>query len=76
MKGFEDLLTSTNALNRKLEEVLGMTKEYDTIASLWQTFHQLMRKSSENVNESIVEEHNMAGMPGTGGHKNDDNAII
>ncbi|GLB38535.1 putative DASH complex subunit Dad1 [Lyophyllum shimeji] len=41
--GFEELLSSTNVLNRKLEEVLGMTKEYDTIAALWQSFYQLMR---------------------------------
>jgi DASH complex subunit DAD1 len=49
--------------------VLGMTKEYDTIASLWQTFHQLMRSSNEEEgNESTLEEQKMAGMPGTGGH--------
>ncbi|KAL5520007.1 hypothetical protein ACEPAG_1667 [Sanghuangporus baumii] len=41
--GFEQLLTTSNLLNRKLEEVLGMTKEYDTIASLWARFHALMR---------------------------------
>lgn len=70
MKGFEDLLSSTNVLNRKLEEVLGMTKEYDTIASLWQTFYQLMRSSSDDLveGESIRDEQNMGGLPGTGGH--------
>ncbi|KAL5482613.1 DAD1 [Sanghuangporus weigelae] len=41
--GFEHLLTASNLLNRKLEEVLGMTREYDTIASLWARFHALMR---------------------------------
>lgn len=43
MQGFEHLLTSSNLLNRKLEEVSGMTKEYDTISSLWARFHALMR---------------------------------
>ncbi|CAA7261464.1 unnamed protein product [Cyclocybe aegerita] len=62
--GFEELLSSTNVLNRKLEEVLGMTKEYDTIASLWHSFYQLMRNASQ-PDESMEEP---AGLPGTGGH--------
>jgi len=50
-------------LNRKLEEVLGMTREYDTIAALWQSFHELMRgQKSESLDERV------AGLPGTGGH--------
>ncbi|KAJ7459685.1 DASH complex subunit Dad1-domain-containing protein [Mycena latifolia] len=44
---FEELLSSTNGLNRKLEEVLGMTKEYATIAALWSSFYQLMRSSGQ-----------------------------
>ncbi|KAG5639432.1 hypothetical protein H0H81_002303 [Sphagnurus paluster] len=63
--GFEELLSSTNVLNRKLEEVLGMTKEYETIAALWQSFYQLMRGPTtvdENNEEQTV------GLPGTGGH--------
>ncbi|TFK40719.1 DASH outer kinetochore protein [Crucibulum laeve] len=63
--GFEELLSSTNALNRKLEEVLGMTKEYDTIASLWDSFYQLMRGSTQE--EDFAEEQG-PGLPGTGGH--------
>ena len=51
-------------LNRKLEEVLGMTREYDTIAALWQSFYQLMRGPTrdEDVDERLQ------GLPGTGGH--------
>jgi DASH complex subunit DAD1 len=41
-------LSSTNGLNRKLEEVLGMTKEYETIAALWNSFYQLMRGSGDD----------------------------
>ncbi|KAJ7164625.1 DASH outer kinetochore protein [Mycena crocata] len=44
---FEDLLLSTNGLNRKLEEVMGMTKEYATIAELWSKFYNLMRESGQ-----------------------------
>ena len=64
-QGFEELLSSTNVLNRKLEEVLGMTKEYDTIASLWHSFYQLMRNSAQ---EDASQPEEQAGLPGTGGH--------
>ncbi|KAH8104490.1 DASH outer kinetochore protein [Cristinia sonorae] len=63
--GFEELLSSSNTLNRKLEEVLGMTREYETIASLWQSFHELMRGQKD---ESTTEGEEVQGLPGTGGH--------
>jgi len=62
--GFEELLSSSNILNRKLEEVLGMTREYDTIASLWGRFHELMKGQKDVVS---LEEQPL-GLPGTGGH--------
>ncbi|KAK1225408.1 Dolichyl-diphosphooligosaccharide-protein glycosyltransferase subunit dad1 [Marasmius sp. AFHP31] len=65
--GFEDLLSSTNGLNRKLEEVLGMTKEYDTIASLWNSFYQLMKQPDTVDGNSTMTDH-PPGLPGTGGH--------
>lgn len=64
-QGFEELLSTTNVLNRKLEEVLGMTKEYDTIASLWHSFYQLM---SGPVQENSPTDEQPPGLPGTGGH--------
>ncbi|KAF9454847.1 hypothetical protein P691DRAFT_794659 [Macrolepiota fuliginosa MF-IS2] len=63
--GFEELLSSSNALNRKLEEVLGMTREYETIASLWHSFYQLMRESGK---QDTASEDTAPGLPGTGGH--------
>ncbi|KAJ7601079.1 DASH complex subunit Dad1-domain-containing protein [Mycena floridula] len=63
--GFEELLSSTNGLNRKLEEVLGMTREYDTIATLWSSFYELMRQQREPEDNSVSDQ---TGMPGTGGH--------
>ncbi|KAJ7205920.1 DASH complex subunit Dad1-domain-containing protein [Mycena haematopus] len=46
---FDGLLSSTNTLNRKLEEILGMTKEYPTIAALWSSFYQLMQESGQEA---------------------------
>ncbi|KIM89008.1 hypothetical protein PILCRDRAFT_61172 [Piloderma croceum F 1598] len=62
--GFEELLSSSNVLNRKLEEVLGMTREYETIAALWSSFHELMR----GQRAGDVSEDKGPGLPGTGGH--------
>ncbi|KIK27468.1 hypothetical protein PISMIDRAFT_674824 [Pisolithus microcarpus 441] len=59
--GFEELLSSSNVLNRKLEEVLGMTREYETIALLWQNFHELMRVQNEPSGDPRT-------VPGTGTH--------
>lgn len=59
--GFEELLSSSNVLNRKLEEVLGMTREYETIAVLWQNFHELMRVQNEPSGDPRT-------VPGTGTH--------
>jgi len=62
--GFEELLLSSNVLNRKLEEIVGMTREYETIASLWNSFHELMRgQKAGDMNEDTG-----PGLPGTGGH--------
>ncbi|KAI0754911.1 DASH complex subunit Dad1-domain-containing protein [Daedaleopsis nitida] len=67
--GFEELLPSSNNLNRKLEEVLGMTREYETIASLWQSFHELMRGHKDDGDVSSGEATEQPhGLPGTGGH--------
>ncbi|KAG6336114.1 hypothetical protein ID866_2980 [Astraeus odoratus] len=59
--GFEELLSASNVLNRKLEEVLGMTREYETIATLWQRFHDLMRGQNEAPEDART-------VPGTGTH--------
>ena len=41
-----------------------MTREYDTIASLWGRFHELMKGQKDVVS---LEEQPL-GLPGTGGH--------
>lgn len=67
-QGFEELLSSTNSVNRKLEEVHGMTREYSTIAALWTTFRQLMRgQSAAEAQDALANEAQGAGLPGTGG---------
>lgn len=37
------MLGHTNVLNRKLEEVYGVGKEFSTVASLWGKFNELIR---------------------------------
>jgi DASH complex subunit DAD1 len=64
LQGFEDLLSTSNVLNRKLEEVLGMTREYETISSLWNSFHELMRRQKSGD----TSDDKGPGLPGTGGH--------
>jgi len=66
--GFEELLSSTNGLNRKLEEVLEMTREYETIASLWHSFYELMRSQQTPTDVSPDDHPPGGGLPGTGGH--------
>jgi len=63
--GFEELLSSTNVLNRKLEDVLGMTREYETIAALWRSFYELMRGPQLG---GVTVDERPPGLPGTGGH--------
>ena len=65
LEGFEELLSSANDLNRKLEEVLGMTKEYDTIAVLWHSFYKLMNAPAA---EETSDDEELQGLPGTGTH--------
>ncbi|KAJ3776720.1 DASH complex subunit Dad1-domain-containing protein [Lentinula raphanica] len=65
--GFEELLSTTNGLNRKLEEVLGMTREYETVAALWRCFYNLM-KQSDLPEGNITMEEKPLGLPGTGSH--------
>lgn len=47
-----------------------MTKEYETIAALWSSFHQLMRHRNPLPDEqpSQTLDHTPQGLPGTGGH--------
>ena len=44
-----------------------MTHEYGTIATLWGSFYDLMRGSNIDANSS-VEDSQVPGLPGTGGH--------
>ncbi|KAI0086581.1 hypothetical protein BDY19DRAFT_894591 [Irpex rosettiformis] len=66
--GFEELLPGTNNLNRKLEEVLDSTREYETIAALWHSFHSLMRSMKDSEEGPEGQAQSQAGVPGTGGH--------
>jgi DASH complex subunit DAD1 len=41
--GFEEVLSSANVLNRKLEEVYGVGKEFQTVANLWGVFFKTLK---------------------------------
>ncbi len=45
-----------------------MTREYETIAALWQSFHELMRGHHDEGDLSTEAEQQPHGLPGTGGH--------
>ncbi|KAI9637252.1 DASH complex subunit Dad1-domain-containing protein [Dioszegia hungarica] len=60
--GFEELLTHSNVLNRTLEEVHGVGKEFTTVAKLWGRFDDLIRQQqAEQAGSADI------GVPGTGG---------
>lgn len=44
-------MTYTNVLNRKLEEVYGVGKEFDTVAQLWGQFNNIVR--DKNVSDRL-----------------------
>ncbi|ORY35377.1 DASH complex subunit Dad1-domain-containing protein [Naematelia encephala] len=60
--GFEELMTHANVLNRKLEEVYGVGKEFTTVAKLWGRFSALIRDQQTEM--ALNPE---PGVPGTGG---------
>ncbi|KAK8854903.1 hypothetical protein IAR55_003642 [Kwoniella newhampshirensis] len=59
---FEELMTHTNVLNRKLEEVFGVGREFTTVAALWGKFNSLIREQQTELAASAD-----VGVPGTGG---------
>jgi len=76
--------TSTNVLNRKLEEVSGMTKEYDTIASLWARFHALVRTHnapsadsfSESTNTTNAHSKGAGGLAASSSMREDESLVV
>ncbi|KAF7297797.1 F-box domain-containing protein [Mycena kentingensis (nom. inval.)] len=55
---FDAVLSSTNQLVIKHEQVLSMTKEYGTIAELWESFYNLMREmgtTEVDVDQEMVD---------------------
>jgi DASH complex subunit DAD1 len=45
-----------------------MTREYETIASLWHSFYELMRSQQTHTDTSAEDLPPGGGLPGTGGH--------
>jgi DASH complex subunit DAD1 len=65
----------TNVLNRQIEEVFSMSAEYETVANLWNSFHQIVQDQDEPSGTDQPGESEdgyttplPAGLPGTGTH--------
>ncbi|WWC90836.1 uncharacterized protein L201_005773 [Kwoniella dendrophila CBS 6074] len=58
---FEELMGHTNVLNRKLEEVYGVGREFTTISALWGKFSDLIKEQQTELAQSAD-----IGVPGTG----------
>lgn len=50
---FETIITSTNAVNRKLEEHVSVGKGFESISALWGQFSELAKMDTQpDMNES------------------------
>lgn len=65
----------TNVLNRQVEEVFSMSTEYETVANLWNSFHQIVQDQDEASSTGQPGETGdgrttpiPTGLPGTGTH--------
>ena len=72
---FEQALNNSNMLGRRLEEVLGVGKEFKTIAALWGVFGNIVGKPDEGAEEADDavgqsgqgrQPSTQGGVPGTG----------
>ncbi|KAG8925006.1 hypothetical protein FRC03_006199 [Tulasnella sp. 419] len=61
--GFEELLSQNNVLNRQLEQVYGVGRDFTTVAALWGRFQDLMKTQQVEVEAVAVDPQ---GVPGTG----------
>ncbi|KAE8542666.1 hypothetical protein D1P53_001447 [Cryptococcus gattii VGV] len=59
---FEELMGNMNTLNRTLEQVYGVGREFTTVASLWGRFNTLIKEQQTELATSAD-----VGVPGTGG---------
>ncbi|KAG8701214.1 hypothetical protein FRC08_004218 [Ceratobasidium sp. 394] len=48
---FEELLSNSNVINRRLEDIGGTGKSFDTVAQLWGSFHNLVREQERAAQE-------------------------
>lgn len=62
-QGFEDLLSQSNVLNRQMEQIYGIGRDFQTVEALWGRFRDLMK---EQQVEAEVAATDPQGVPGTG----------
>ncbi|KAJ1303397.1 hypothetical protein OPQ81_011589 [Rhizoctonia solani] len=51
---FEELLSNSNVINRRLEDLGGTGKSFDTVAQLWGSFHNLVREQERAAQDADV----------------------
>ncbi|ODN95852.1 DASH complex subunit DAD1 [Cryptococcus wingfieldii CBS 7118] len=59
---FEELMGNMNNLNRTLEQVYGVGREFTTVSALWGRFSSLIKEQQTELAASAD-----VGVPGTGG---------
>ena len=65
-QGVEQLLSSSNDLNRTHDDSLGMMREYRNLAQLWGSFQGLAKTQKPADDDEMGSTD--GGIPGTGGH--------
>ncbi|ELU38991.1 DASH complex subunit dad1 domain-containing protein [Rhizoctonia solani AG-1 IA] len=49
-----ELLSNSNVINRRLEDLGGTGKSFDTVAQLWGSFHNLVREQERAAQDADV----------------------
>ena len=56
-------MTHTNILNRKLEEVHGVGKEFGSVAALWSRFQGMVHEKQVDIQNWVVLTRRMSSRP-------------
>lgn len=65
-QSFEGLLSETNKLNQRLDEVRSVGGEFATVATLWSHFHDLMKE--QQLVAADLSKSASGGYAGSGSH--------
>lgn len=48
----ESIITSMNQLNRNLESVISVGKEFESVSTLWRSFHDVIGEDTSALDKS------------------------